>query len=158
MIRNSRRALGLGILLALLLLGGCSRQLSQKTLYPTRGRVQLRGEPAAFVIVHLEPTSNGKGVSAEGMTKKDGTFELRTYSNEEPDGAAAGEYHVILEEFDPIRAVGVKIPPGAKPTPLPTTEWNTGVVIDVESQDNDLQITLNGDERADSDAPAAGGR
>jgi hypothetical protein len=117
----------------------------------------LKGEAAAFVIVHLEPADAGQGVSAEAMTQQDGTFELRTYSNQEADGAAPGKYHVILEEYDPVRAVGIQIPPGSKPTKLPFPEWNTGQMVDIESQDNDLPpIALNGDEQGDTQVGAAG--
>jgi hypothetical protein len=152
-----RLSLASGITLSLLLLGGCQRELSQKHLYPARGRVLLKGQPAAFVIVHLEPTAPGRGVAAEAMTQQDGTFELRTYSNDEPDGAAPGEYDVILEQFDVVRAVGVKIPPGATPTKLPTQEMNTGVVVEVLAEDNDLQVNVTGEEQG-KPRVGAGGR
>jgi hypothetical protein len=138
-----RRLFAFPLVALALLAAGCGpSQLAHNALYPTRGKVTLHGEPAAFVIIHLEPTEPNKGVYAEGITKDDGTFQLRTYSNDEPDGAAPGQYHVVLEPFDGVRAVGTTLPAGVKPTPIPEAEWHTGVVVEVKAEDNDLDINV----------------
>src|SRR5690349_10870135 len=112
----------------LALLAGCGpRQLPRSDTYPVNGTVRLHGEPARYVIVRLEPTVHGKGADAEGTTKEDGSFELRTYANEENDGAVPGEYKVILEQFDPVRSG--TLPKGAKPTTVPNGVIDTGIII-----------------------------
>jgi hypothetical protein len=132
-----------GLVASALLAAGCGpSQLPKNATYPANGKVLLHGQPAAFVIVHLEPTTPNKGVAAEGVTGQDGTFQLRTYSNEDFDGAAPGEYAVTLEEFDPVRAVGIKLPPGIKPTPVPGGELKTDVVLEVKTEDNNLEIVV----------------
>jgi hypothetical protein len=124
-------------------LAGCGpSQLPKNATYPVNGKVTLHGEPAAWVMIHLEPTEPNKGVYAEGLTRQDGTFQLRTYSQEEADGAAVGEYKVVLEPYDPVRAVGKGAPPpGAKASPL-KGELDTGQTVEVKAEDNTLEITV----------------
>jgi hypothetical protein len=124
-------------------LAGCGpSELPKNTTYPTTGKVLLHGEPAQFVIVHLEPTVPNHGVAAEGVTREDGTFQLRTYSNEEFDGAVPGEYSVTLEEYDPVRSVNIKPTSGITPTKVPNGEMKTKVVVEVKADTNDLQINV----------------
>ncbi len=86
---------------------GCGQKsLSHNTTYPTKGRILFNGQPASYVIVRFEPI-DAKGVEATGRTDQDGLFELRTYSNEEADGAVPGEYKVVIEAFNPVRAGGL---------------------------------------------------
>src|SRR5689334_8229017 len=125
------RSHGLACLsLAAWLLAGCGpRELPKKDTYPVQGKVTLHGLPAAFVIVRLEPAPQTKGVAAEATTKADGTFELRTYSNVDKDGAAPGEYRVVLEEYDPVRSG--PLPAGSpKPTKIETQTLETNVTVE----------------------------
>jgi hypothetical protein len=124
-----------------LLTAGCGqKELAKKTTVPTQGTITYKGAPAAFVMVTLKPVEKGKGVQAHGRTNQDGTFELRTYSNEDPDGAVPGEYKVVLEEFDPVR--GGRIPAGSTPTQLPPGELDTGVTVEVTSSGDNLTIDV----------------
>ena len=131
-----------GVFLAAAAFGaGCGpRELSHHETYPVQGTVRLHGQPAAFVIVHLEPATPGKGVAAEGTTKEDGSFELRTYSNEDNDGAVSGDHEVTLEEFDPVRSGG--LPKGAKPTPIPKGTLETGVIVTIKAEPNTTDIDV----------------
>jgi hypothetical protein len=119
-------------------ISGCGqKELSTPDLYPVRGRVIIRGEPARYVAITLEPQPGGHGLVAEGITSHDGTFELRTLSNNEPDGAPAGEYEVVLEEGG--------LPPNAPEGVVPTQiagEFRTGIIVQVEKDDNDLEIDI----------------
>jgi len=123
-----------------IVIAGCGqKQLPKETLYPAHGTVRLRGEPAKYVIVRLEPTTPGKGLSADGYTGEDGEFVLRTYSNNEPDGVVPGEYEVILEGYDGTQMGS--IPVGAVPTQV-VGEFKTGVLVEVRAEDNQLEIDI----------------
>jgi hypothetical protein len=125
-----------------LLLAGCSRTLTLPKPYPTKGRVTWRGEPVRYAIVNLEPL-DGRGAEADGMTGEDGTFELRSFANDgKMDGVAPGKYRVVLEEYDVVRFVCKKLPPGARPTPIPGGDLDSGVIVQVEEGDTDLPIAI----------------
>jgi hypothetical protein len=104
-------------------------------------------------MLRLVPTAPNKGVEAFGVTKEDGTFELRTYSNNDPDGAAPGEYQVVLEEYDPVRAVGAQIPAAAKPTKIPGGVLETGKVVEITGEDPNLDIDIPSDRAATGGVP-----
>ncbi len=129
---------------AALLLAGCTRELPKKDTYPAQGVVRLHGEPAQYVFVLLQPIDPKKGGGeAQGFTDGNGHFELRTYSNADPDGALPGEYKVVLEENDPARyRSGVSIPPGAKPTPIPSGTMTTEITVEIKSEPNDLDVNV----------------
>jgi hypothetical protein len=133
--------LRVGVLLvsASFLVVGCGeRKLPQNKVYPAQGKVTLKGKPAAHVLVLLKPMGD-EGAEARGVTDENGSFELRTYSNEGNDGATPGEYTVVLEGYDPVQ--GGKLPPGAKPTPI-EGEMKTGVTVEITDGDNDLNIDV----------------
>jgi hypothetical protein len=126
-------------LVALALLAGCGpRELSKNETYPVNGIVRLHGQPAAFVLVRLEPT-DGKGAEAQGTTREDGSFELRTYSNEDNDGAVPGEYKVTIEEFDAVR--GGSLPKGSKPTKVAGGVLDAGT-IQIKAGTNNPEIDI----------------
>jgi hypothetical protein len=132
------------LLLSAALFAGCGqKELPKSQLYPARGKVMINGEPARYVIVHLSPVG-GKGGEAHGVTGNDGTFELRTYSQEGPDGALPGEYTVEIEGYDPVQAIGVtRLPDGAKPTKVPKGLDTSKITVEiVEGEDNDLLINI----------------
>jgi hypothetical protein len=126
---------GLGLLSA-----GCGqRTLPVAKTHPASGKITIKGEPAAFVLVTLRPTDS-KGVQATGKTNQEGAFELRTYSNTgEPDGAVPGDYTVILEGHNPVKMGG--LPEGAKPTEI-KGEMDTGITIQITDGDNSLSIAV----------------
>jgi hypothetical protein len=132
------------VLLAGLLTGCGQRTLSQDTTYPVNGTLRLHGQPAAFVIVHLQPVDQGKGAEAVGITNQEGAFQLRTYSNDNFDGAVPGEYKVVLESYDPVQGAfgGIKPPPDVKPTDIPGAELDTGMTVQITSGDNAPEVDV----------------
>jgi hypothetical protein len=141
-MRKPRHHYTLIIGLGLLLLYGCgTRDLAKQETYPARGRVLLHGEPARYVKVRLEPETPGEGLPCEAATDGNGTFELRTYSNEAPDGAVPGRYRVVLESAaSSDEGPPVIVPKGAKPTAVPASLAE--VTVEIKSEDNDLEISF----------------
>ena len=69
-------------------LSGCAKSGRM----PVTGKVDFRdGQPVTFGIIEFVPTGPGK--AARGKIEKDGSFSLRTGSNE---GAEPGEYCVAI--------------------------------------------------------------
>jgi hypothetical protein len=131
---------GLVLSVALAVAGCGPRDLPKQETYPVRGKVMWHGEPVRFAIINLEPVDGSGGAHAEGTTAEDGTFALRTLANEgEPDGAVPGQYKVVLEPHDPVRAGA--LPKGAVATKIPG-EMQTGVTVEVKAQENDLSIEV----------------
>jgi hypothetical protein len=133
----------LGIVLAFALAAaGCGeRTLVQKKTYPVTGKVTMNGEPVAFAVVHLIP-KEGKGADATGYTAADGSFEVRTYSNTEMDGAVPGEYGVEVEPFDMTQFMGPRPKEGEKPTLIPKEKRNPDTVVTITDGDNQVNIEL----------------
>jgi hypothetical protein len=116
---------------------GGQRELPVPDLHRVRGKLTIRGEPARYVAITLEPQFGGYGLAAEAITSHDGTFELRTLSNDQPDGAAVGEYEVVLEQGS--------LPPDAPEGVAPTVfagEFRPGIMVKVEKGDNTLEIDV----------------
>src|SRR5262249_24214399 len=68
---------------------GCS---SGPKLVKVQGVVTLDGQPLPGATVSFVPV--GEGPTANGLTDKEGNFQLGTYSTS--DGAAPGQYKVIV--------------------------------------------------------------
>ena len=124
---------------ALLAVAGCSRGVSKAATYPVHGKVTWHGEPVRFAKIRFKP--DGSGFEADGRTEEDGSFTLRTYSNDEPDGAVPGEYQVVLESWDNADGEVGPIPKGAKPTTFPG-ELQAPEPVEVKAEDNDLNIEI----------------
>src|SRR5262249_55765345 len=103
---------------------------------PVQGRLLMGGQPVRFAIVQFTPTQPGKGADADGHTDEDGVFRLRTYSNEDPDGAIPGEYKITIEEYSAAR-VGA-VPAGGTPTKVPPQLRSPDRTLTVKAEDNDL--------------------
>jgi hypothetical protein len=75
-----------------LALPGCFE--NRKPVFPVRGKVLFRGQPAEGALVVFNPLdeSDPQAVKPQGMVGSDGSFEMSTYG--EKDGAPAGEYIV----------------------------------------------------------------
>jgi hypothetical protein len=71
---------------------GCGSN-GKATVYPVRGEVFFRGEPATGAEVHFHPVDS-TSPPAMATVDDDGAFELTTYSTS--DGAAAGDYIVTI--------------------------------------------------------------
>ena len=134
------RCLRYGLLAGTLsLLAGCGhKELSKPETYPAHGRVLWKGEPVRFALITLEPVGP-VGAPADGRTEEDGTFTLRTLSNDEPDGAVPGEYRVKLESYNPVKAGA--LPQGGEPTVLPPG-FNPDITVEIKAEDNDLTIDI----------------
>jgi hypothetical protein len=116
---------------------GCGGDLKEKRTYPVHGRILYNGEPARYVQIELEPVNLGYGAAADGVTDREGKFELRTYSNEGPDGAVPGDYKLK------VWSGGVKAQEegGASGDSSPTITVLPGTLeieVTIESTDNDL--------------------
>jgi hypothetical protein len=135
-----RRGLPLGVLLGALSLAGCKKELPKQQTYPTRGTVMWNGEPVRFALIRLVPADSSAGQPADGFTDEDGNFTLRTYSNDEPDGAAPGTYEVELDPYDSVRAP--RIPKGAKPTALTSQARKPGITVEVKEEENELEVNI----------------
>jgi len=75
-----------------------------------QGIVKLDGQPLGGAMVVYAPVDEQRGQSASGLTKSDGTFELKT-----PDGktgALPGEYKVVVSHSE-VSA----LPSGQAPDP-----------------------------------------
>ena len=127
------------VFVASLLVGCGQRELARKTPYPTTGTVTYKGEPVRYAAIHLNPQDE-RGILAEGFIKEDGTFAIRTFGNEEPDGAVPGTYEVELDGYKVTEHGG--LPKGATPTKLPSTPFKTGVIVEIQAEDNHLDITI----------------
>ena len=95
-----RLQLGCG-LWALLVPLGCGEAPRLPSLYPAVGRIYLNGVPVRYGRVHLQPIDPGRGVTCWGNIGPDGTFTLRTFTDD--DGAAAGDYNVFAHRLSPGR-------------------------------------------------------
>ena len=132
-----------GAVLLVLFLAGCGEsELKKNKTYPAEGKVLINGEPAAFVMVCLTPADPKRGAEATGVTGEDGTFQLRTYNNEDFDGAVPGKYTVTLEPFHPAESVGVTLPPGAKPTQIPDKALEAKISVEIKAENNTLEINV----------------
>jgi hypothetical protein len=142
-----KRWYGIG-LIAACLLTGCTHSLPpNRPAYPVRGKVVFsNGQPVRLAIIHLDPKDPSVGNEAEGIIWADGTFQIRTYSNSDPDGAVPGEYVVSFEPFS-----GARFPPAAakrvKPSVIPAKyqdSHKSGIEVVIQAEENDLgTIKLN---------------
>lgn len=91
---------------------GCADESSsfanQKPVHPVRGRVTVRGQPAAGAFVLLVPVNeppDAKDPRPRAEVQEDGSFTIWTYAPD--DGAPAGQYVVTVRWED--RDVGDKL-------------------------------------------------
>lgn len=80
------------LVLVCFLVVGCGNRGKAK-VYPVRGEVFFRGEPATGAEVHFHPVDTA-APPAMATVDDDGAFELSTYSTS--DGAAVGDYIVTI--------------------------------------------------------------
>lgn len=141
---RSVRAASVALILALLAGTGCSKQ-DGVPVFPVRGQVKFKGEPAsgAFVVFHPVGAAPDPGASPvdeqpcpSALVKPDGSFELTTRQG--GDGAPAGDYAVTLEWFKPVQRNGA---PEAGPNVIPPTYGkpeSTPLKVTVKAESNDL--------------------
>jgi hypothetical protein len=93
------RILRSSLLLGLVFIAnGCGSSEDRLRVYPLRGELFVKGQPASGASVVLHPRDKEKGRAAFATVQADGTFKLSTYANF--DGAAAGEYAVTISWCD----------------------------------------------------------
>lgn len=92
-------------LICFVMIAGCSgaEQAGRKDVHPVSGKVTLSGSPVAGATVVFSP-KEGQPV-ATAMSDGQGNYKLKTYEAE--DGAAVGEYTVLITKTAPSTA-----PPG----------------------------------------------
>jgi hypothetical protein len=137
-------------------------------VFKVKGKVTLLNAPVADAFVSFSP-KDSKNPPATGRTNKDGQFTLRTY--DEGDGAAAGEYVVLVTRPAAAAAVpanahmemmkkgrsGGDASVAAKPASSPTTSGHAEtppVASDVPAQyatadKSDLKVTVKADDSND---------
>jgi hypothetical protein len=72
----------------------CSRSDTGVEVYPVRGEVFFKGQPAGGAVVHFHPLDETTGSPAFAEVNEDGSFELSTFGSS--DGAEAGDYIVTI--------------------------------------------------------------
>lgn len=101
-----KRYISLPLLLAIVSLSGCGEADPPKVqVFPVAGKVKLTsGEVPVGARIVLHATSRSEalpaGISPSGTVKKDGTFKISVYGEE--DGAPPGEYKATVEWFKPV--------------------------------------------------------
>lgn len=80
------------------ILSGCSGGLEQFPTASAKGRVMCQGKPVPNVRIVFAPLRTGKstevGKAGFGDVQTDGTFSLRTYTDD--DGAVVGKHSVTV--------------------------------------------------------------
>ena len=80
-------------------LAGCGGNSKGVTLYPVRGKVLYKGEPAAGadVVFCLKGDTSKDPLRPTGKVRSDGSFLLSTFRAD--DGAPAGDYAVLVRWY-----------------------------------------------------------
>ena len=76
---------------------GCGSKRPGVKVYPVRGEVFFKGDPAAGATIHFHPVE-AKSPTAFAKVDEDGSFRLSTFGTF--DGAAAGDYVVTVSRRD----------------------------------------------------------
>lgn len=140
MNRFMRYGLVSGLGLVVVLAAGCGeREISRPKASPAQGKVTAGGKPLAFVGIELVP-KDGNGRQALGKTGADGTFVLRSFSNDDPDGAVPGEYTVKIHPWNIGEHGG--LPKGARPAKVTPNIADPGVTVTIKDEENDLDIAI----------------
>jgi hypothetical protein len=87
--------------LCAVMMTGCKRELTVKQTVPVKGKVVFaNGEPVRWAQLNLLTKDPNVGANCMANVKGDGTFEVRTYSASEYDGAVPGVYDVQIETYN----------------------------------------------------------
>ena len=93
-------------ILVLALLPGCGGEEPAEKVYPVKGEVYFRGEPAAGAMVFLHPVGQPNGRILTGKVEGDGTFQITTRTRN--DGAPPGRYVVTLSWSETVKVNDVE--------------------------------------------------
>jgi hypothetical protein len=114
---------------------GCQQKSNVATV---RGKVLLDGKPLAQGMIATMPNA-GRGANAK--IKSDGTFELRTFSQN--DGATIGVHKIAVVAHDAPANTGPESGSGKLLVPKRYTSPETsGLTIDVKPGDNSVELKL----------------
>ena len=133
-----------GLLLGLSTIAGCGGGSDKLDVYPVQGKLLLDGEPFGPTSIMLVPTTvseKGDTHSAHGKVDSSGNIQFTTYQLN--DGAAAGEYKVV---------VGMEM--AAPPKPFPRVYRNaqeTPLTVSIKPEQN--QVTIDMDSKAGPPVP-----
>lgn len=96
------RFLCVGSLVAACALVGCGDDgaTDGQAVFPVSGNVKMSGSPLADATVAF--VGDGEQPTATATTDADGNYELTTY--ESGDGAAEGNYKVVISKSPPVAA------------------------------------------------------
>jgi hypothetical protein len=104
-----------GVVVAALAVGAAGCGSGNKTV-PVKGTVTLDGKPISLALVMFVPGKEG-GMMAQGVTDKNGEFELTTYKPN--DGALPGDYQVTVTKVEEAPTVNVSdLPPNMTPAEI----------------------------------------
>lgn len=121
---------------------GCT-PAGEKT-YPVSGLVRFSdGRVLREGSVEFEVIGRTPPITATGVIAADGTFTLGTY--ESSDGAFPGRHRVAIFS-DPIIGTGAERPGLIPESPLPprfSSFDDSGIVLEVRSEDNQLIIEID---------------
>ncbi len=142
------------LLVALLLLGGCS----DSEVKSVTGRVTLNGQPLAGAQVQFCPPAGVDLPSYAAISDVDGRFAV--FKDPRPGlGLKAGRYVVLVTKFAGAAAVpkeevaGAPLQEGTFPgtynilPPLYNDRAKSPFVVDLHAGDNDIPLMLEGKER-----------
>jgi hypothetical protein len=81
---------------SLVLPAGCSGTSDRPAVYPVRGQLFVRGQPAVNAVVQLYAQGDPRldGLCPHAIVGPDGAFKLTTYTTD--DGAPAGTYALTV--------------------------------------------------------------
>jgi len=113
--------------------------LNTPAVYKAHGKLVFKnGDPVKNTYLTFTPKENGKGTPCEAMTKADGSFEIRSFSNTENDGAMPGEYTCSLEQKPNIKLTsGVTITASVIPKKYQSSK-TSGITVVIKAEENDL--------------------
>ena len=100
-----------------LFLAGCGAGAAvgegvRQPVYPVSGKITYNGKSVSDAVVTFSP--RGKQRMAYARTDSEGKYQLTTYV--ENDGAAAGDYQVLVVKDSPVAAPPVMHNPNFDPT------------------------------------------
>ena len=127
--------------LCAVIMTGCKRELTVKQTVPVKGKVVFaNGEPVRWAQLNLLTKDPNVGANCMANVKGDGTFEVRTYSASEYDGAVPGVYDVQIETYNFV-ASGPLPPNASSPTPVPKDASN-GVTVEIKADGDNQNIEI----------------
>jgi hypothetical protein len=88
----------LTLVLATIMVGGCSSGTRRAPTYPVTGTVTMKGQPLEGATVVFVPAEGSSQEAASGITDAAGKFKLSTFLAD--DGSQEGEYRIKVSKFD----------------------------------------------------------